>query len=472
MYINLRNNQYQTNVRDFSLRIRWIQEQLILENNRLITQFWQNKILELNEKYKDQAQFWREFKKIQGSKGGQEAPYLIDREDNNKRCYSDEEKHRLYNKTWKNVFRITPEENAKFDANHEIIINSFIQNNLYRTKPYELANTRRLNPNSYLTKPITSQQIKNIIHHFKRRAPGKSGINKDILENLPMEAIDRLAVIYNLALSMGYFTVLYKNGILILTNKPGKDNKYLLNHRPITLLEVPGKIFEKIINDQLMIYLEENNILHPDQYGFRKNKGTETALLRIYEQIAINQRYKYNCNIVCRDVSKAFDKVWHNGLCYKILQLELPDIIEKVLCSFLTDRTVQIRYKNNIDEGFQILSGVPQGNILSPTLYILYTADISRAGPGCCDVLFADDVTQIIVDVNPSKRYLARKTEREINRINKYEETWKIQTNKNKFQLLSVSKVKPHSVIIENNIIPHTNKVQVLGLTIGQTGVV
>ena len=148
---------------------------------------------------------------------------------------------------------------------------------------------------------------------------GKSGINKEILENLPTEAIDRLAVIYNLALSMGYFMVLYKNGILILTNKPGKDKKYPLNYRPITLLEVPGKIFEKIINNRFMRYLEENNILHPDQYGFRKNKGTETALLRIYEQIAINQRYKYNCNIVCRDVSKAFDKVWHNGLCYKIL---------------------------------------------------------------------------------------------------------------------------------------------------------
>ena len=209
---------------------------------------------------------------------------------------------------------------SKFDANHEIRINNFIQNNLYRTNPYELANTRRLNPDNYLTRPIASQQIKNIIHHFKRRGPGKSGINKDILENLPIEAIDRLAVIYNLSLSMGYFMVIYKNGILILTNKPGKNNKYPLNYRAITLLEVPGKVFEKIINDRFMRYLEENNILHPNQYGFRKNEQTETALLRIYEQIVINQRYKYNCNIVCRDVSKAFDKVWHNGLCYKILQ--------------------------------------------------------------------------------------------------------------------------------------------------------
>ena len=115
-----------------------------------------------------------------------------------------------------------------------------------------------------------------------------------------------------------------------------------------------------------MRYLEENNILHPDQYGFRKNKGTETSLLRIYEQIAINQRYKYNCNIVCRDVSKSFDKIWHNGLCYKILQLQLPDIIEKVLCNFLAERTAQIRYKNKVDDGFQISPGVEGGPVSKP----------------------------------------------------------------------------------------------------------
>ena len=205
---------------------------------------------------------------------------------------------------------------------------------MYRTRPYEFANTRRLNPNNFLTKLTDNRHIISIIKQFKKKAPSKSGINKEILDNLPKEALDRLNIILNLALSMGYFMVFLKNGIMIFTTKPGKNNKYPINYRPITLLEVPGKFFEKIINNQFSRYLEENNILHPDQYGFCKNSGTETAILRIYEQISINQRYKHQCNIICRDVSKAFDKVWHNGLRYKILKLELPDIIEKILCNF------------------------------------------------------------------------------------------------------------------------------------------
>ena len=89
--------------------------------------------------------------------------------------------------------------------------------------------------------------------------------------------------------------------------------------------------------------------------------------------IGINQNYKDHMNIVCQDVQKAFDKIWTQGLKYKIINIpDLPDIIQKIPCSFISNRTAQIRIENFKGDKINLESGVPQGGILSPTLYIYY----------------------------------------------------------------------------------------------------
>ena len=118
---------------------------------------------------------------------------------------------------------------------------------------------------------------------------------------------------------MGYYPYVYKNGLLIFTPKQGKDHKIPENYRPITLLEVPGKILERIINDRFMYFCEHTDILSGSQFGFPKRKGTGTAIAIAYEKIAVNQQHKNHCNVVRRDVAKAFDRVWIEGLQYKII---------------------------------------------------------------------------------------------------------------------------------------------------------
>ena len=87
-------------------------------------------------------------------------------------------------------------------------------------------------------------------------------------------------------------------------------------------------------------------------------------------------------------------------------------------------------------------------------------------------MIFADDITQIIISQNPSKRLMAIKTAREIQRVNEYEKRWKIKTNQQKFKLLSISKTKPSEVIVNNQLIPFTREVHTLGLMIRRTGIV
>ena len=102
-----------------------------------------------------------------GSNKENNIAYLIDVDNNNRRCYTDEEKLVLYNKTWKNISRITPEENAKFDPINEEVVTNFIHNNYHRTVPFDTAYLNRLDGQNYLTKPITVSNITDTIREFK-----------------------------------------------------------------------------------------------------------------------------------------------------------------------------------------------------------------------------------------------------------------------------------------------------------------
>ena len=240
---------------------------------------------------------------------------------------------------------------------------------------------------------------------------------------------------------------------------------------PITLLEVPGKVYERIINDRFKRFCETNDLFNTNQFGFRANKGTDVALAAIYEFIANTQVERQQCCVIARDISKAFDKVWHTGLQYKILTLDLPPVIEKTLCNFVEDRTAQIRHQDIIGPKFEIKCGVPQGAITSPSLYIWYINDMPIAEPRSLNVMFADDVTEIIVTPERSKDYLKLKAEREITKINNFEKKWKLKTNYDKFKLLSISKTKPPIINIEGRPLAYSNEVTILGQTFKRTGI-
>ena len=449
-------------------RTIFLQAEIKTENIRLYNEMWDGLINKIEIDRRDPKKFWDRIRRLFGGRSSGVPLYIWD-ELGNKITEGDGKLGR-FKEVWERVFTISDEENQEFDQVNERRVMRFLEENNHRMRPYQVANRNRLDPNNPLTRPLTLGEMIRIIGTFKNKAPGESGITKNILKQLPRVALQRLNDILNLLVSMGYFSVVFKNGQMVMTPKEGKDSRFVINYRPITLLEVPGKILERTINDRFYEYLETNNILHPNQFGFRRGYGTEVAILKIYETIALNQRYQGQCNIVCRDVAKAFDRVWHDGLKFKIMQQQLPDIIEKILCNYLDNRTAQIKMSGKLSEKFQLKSGVPQGSIIAPTLYVFYTSDLPPAGAGGTDVLFADDISQIIEYPHRSKKALAIRTRREIERVNKFEKEWKIKTNNSKFKILSISKVKPEPVVINNREIAFTNNVNILGFNMGRTG--
>ena len=256
-YINLRfTTNYWT--RQQIEDIKTLQRIILNETKQVNESHWNTTTENLQEIYNDPAKFWNKVRILKGQQSS-ETPYLVN--DRNIKIHKTAEKTELYREYWQNIFQINQEDNRNFDQQHEIIINNDIDDNLNRIQPHEKADLNRLEPNNPLTKPVETQDIKRIINNFKNKAPGKSGINKIILKNLPENAYNNFTIIVNLTMSMGYFPIIFKDGIIILILKPGKDPTKVSSYRPITLLEVPGKILEKIINERVYGFAESHNKL-------------------------------------------------------------------------------------------------------------------------------------------------------------------------------------------------------------------
>lgn len=434
-----------------------LEARMIEESNKN----WHNLLEEVSATYKNPGIFWKKIKVITGN-NIPEPEYLLNY--NNTKIYKTEEKEELHRQHWSQIF----EEEAEGEEEESEEIYQFLQNNLDRISPYDNTDTSRLGTCALDTQ-ITPEEVGNVIKNIKKSSPGQSGINKTILQALPDKAITRLTHIYNNTISAGYFPDTWKKAIVRLIPKQGKTPHKTENYRPISLLEVPGKILERIINSRLRRHLELNNKYNNNQFGFREGIGTTHALAIITEQIAQNKGDRGQCQIIFRDVTKAFDKVWHIGLKFKILHQQLPTTIEKLLCDFLDDRTAALKIDNYIGPSFELASGVPQGSVLSPTLYTIFTNDL-EASDRNLNICYADDITQITGYKGKSKNILNRQTEREILKVNDFEKKWRIKTNLTKFTPLHLGARITNPLIIDEDPIEFKSEGKCLGLLITING--
>ena len=442
---------------------KYLRHQLSERLTREANESWGKTIQDTSEIYKESSTFWKKIKNLTGQTTPD--PHYILNENNIKK-YKPEEKEQIHRNIWERVFK--EEEDEEGEQENHNNIRAFLNENIHRIHPYNNADTSRLNSTN-LDKKINIEEIEYYIKKSKKTCPGSSGINKTILTNLPNKALISLANIFNAALSSGYFPDIWKASTLKLIPKAKKSPHHAGNYRPISLLEVPGKMFERILNSRLKSHLEYINSYNENQFGFRSGRGTNQALAIITELIAQNKSNNGHCQIILRDITKAFDKVWHLGMKFKLLQLNLPLTIEKILCDFLDDRTAQIKINNHTGPKFEIQTGVPQGSVLSPTLFTIYTNDAPPPLKGE-NITYADDITQIIGYKGKSKQMINRITQKEIIRINKFEDNWKIKTNINKFTPIHLSVKNTIPLEINNSEIPFQKEGKSLGLTITSNG--
>ena len=178
--------------------------------------------------------------------------------------------------------------------------------------------------------------------------------------------------------------------------KHGKQRNQVDSYRPIILTSCACKLMERIINNRLTWILESENLLVDEQAGFRKNRSTEDQIAYIAQEIEDGFQEKKQTTIVWVDLEKAFDKVWKEGLILKLLNNNISHRMLNWITNYLTNRKAVVNMQGKRSKTAILQNGVPQGGVLSPTLFLLFINDLKQYIPRKVNSsLYADDLALI-----------------------------------------------------------------------------
>jgi len=172
-----------------------------------------------------------------------------------------------------------------------------------------------------------------------------------------------------------YVPKIWKVAEVIMIPKAGKPSHKVSSYRPISLLPVISKLYEKLLLKRLKPLIESKQLIPSHQFGFRKSHSTIDQVHRITDVIERSLEGNKVCSTVFLDVAQAFDKVWHEGLKNKFKKI-LPKQYTQLLESYISDRAFRVKQEDIYSELKEINAGVPQGSVLGPVIYLLYTSDI------------------------------------------------------------------------------------------------
>ena len=200
-----------------------------------------------------------------------------------------------------------------------------------------------------------------------------------------------LSIIFKNCLESGSFPNNWKKSNVVRIRKIG-DKQLLQNYQPVSLLPICGKIFERIIFNPIFEYLKKNSLLCPNQSGFRPFDSCENQLLSIVHDIYANfdQHPTLEMRANFLDISKAFDKVWHEGLIFKLESIGISGNLLSLFKSFLSNRFQRVVLNGQCSSWSSVLAGVPQGSVLGPLFLLIFINDLPENLQSTVK-LFADD---------------------------------------------------------------------------------
>ena len=244
-----------------------------------------------------------------------------------------------------------------------------------------------------------------------------------------------LTHLFQLSFSSGKLPLDWISANVVPIHKKG-DKHLTNNYRPISLTSIVVKIMERIIHHQLVHALEHHNLVSDCQFGFRSKRSTVSLLLQAVHDWAGSLDRRNSTHCLFLDLTKAFDSVSHSRLLLKLEALGITGDLLIWLRGFLTPRCQRVVINGQFSSWLPVTSGVPQGSVLGPLLFLLYVNDISSVVSNSTVKLFADDVTIYKEIVCPADIDLLQL---DLSNIVQWVKTWLLRLNPDKCESIVLS---------------------------------
>jgi hypothetical protein len=325
------------------------------------------------------------------------------------------------------------------------------------------------NPLDVYNIDITLNELLWALDKGRSSSTGPDMLGYPLLQRLPLSVKTTLLEVFNKIWRNGDFPINWRNAIVVPIPKPNCHDTGPGAFRPISLTSCMAKVFERIINRRLITVLESNGRLDKRQHAFRAGRGSDTYFAELERSLpAVNE----HCLIASLDLAKAYDTTWRHGILRTLNSWQIRGRMMSTLKCFLSNRTFQVSVYGHLSREHQLENGVPQGSVLSVTLFLVAMQPIFRVVPSGVDILlYADDILLIVR--REKSEGLHRKLQAAVKAVDKWTKSVGFSISATKSHILYCSpnarREPVHRITIDRVPIPMTNRLRILGVTFDRT---
>ena len=339
------------------------------------------------------------------------------------------------------------------------------QSNEKLTMPHSCFPEAKLNSLAF-----RSREIKNLLLDLDAYGGvDPNGIFPLFLKKNAAYLAPKLAVIFRKLARRGSFCRCWRIGDITPLCKCGSGSSCPSDYRPISITPILSKVYERLLAKRLNAYAESNHLFPNSQFGFRKGLGACDALLTISSVVQKSLDSSHEVRLIGLDFSAAFDRVNHEALIFKLRQMGVGGAFLNIIIEFLASRKQRVAVDGHYSDYRNVISGVPQGSVLGPLLFILYTHDM-WFGLENKLVAYADDATLLASVPSPDRRPdVAESLNRDLARISAWCKSWGMKLNARKTQSMVVSRSRTLAplhpdLLIDNVPLTTCNCFKILGV--------